>query len=254
MKEFMCILLASILFTCCTEYSEVDGDLESKLSRLEAGNALFSYVFNGHQPGGLSVGAMIYGFDHGNACTFFATEGEMAPGPSSFTSIHLDINRAAVGSFEIVPSMSDCDGWADTRLLATARLTTVEDWKSASWVGAVSGSVEVTAVPETVPDWNAGVRLEGSLSISFPVDFMRTKGCTTVGGPDYWQETCTCIDDEGNTSECENLNPGDDCCQWMSEERIIYQAGFTFEQCPELCGELACGGTYSIPYTCGDLN
>jgi hypothetical protein len=83
---------------------------------------------------------------------------------------------------------------------------------------------------------------------------MRTTGCTTVGGPDYWQETCTCEDDEGNTSECENQSPGDDCCQWMSEERITYQAKFTSDQCPDLCAGLMCGGSYSIPYTCEDLN
>lgn len=254
MKKLLFILAVSILMVGCSGYDGGDGDLESKLSRLEEGNSLFSFLFNGQQTGGLSVGSMIYTFESGNACRYLATEGEQEAGPSSFTMIKLDLNQAAAGRFEIVPSLNDDDGWADPGLLASVRFAEVNDWRSGFWVGAVSGSVDVVVAPETVPDWNAGVRLEGTLSVSFPVNFMRTTGCTTVGGPDYWQETCTCEDDEGNTSECENLSPGDDCCRWTSTEQITYQAEFMSAQCKEMCATAISGVASPIPYSCEDLD
>jgi hypothetical protein len=76
----------------------------------------------------------------------------------------------------------------------------------------------------------------------------------TVGGPDVWQETCTCEDEEGNISECENLSPGDDCCRWASDELIDFQAEFLSVQCKEMCATAISGVPSPIPYGCGDLN
>ena len=58
---------------------------------------------------------------------------------------------------------------------------------------------------------------------------------------------------KGNTTECENEYPGDDCCSWISDEVLNFHMAFESAQCKEICATLKTGVAPTIPYTCKDL-
>jgi len=242
-----CIFLAN-----CSSDEGTEG-LQGKLDHLDQGDPFFSFLFTSEEPNGLGVSLMIHDLKVDDPCLTMAGEGQGAAGSVSFSMLRINLNHALPGTFEVIWEEPPPGLYADPNKLAKVGLVEVEDWRAISLVQASSGTLTINEIPESVPEWNEGIELKGELNVFFPVRFSRAIECMVIHGPDTWQETCTCVDENGIESQCENQTQGEDCCRMASDETIEFKASFHASGCKEFCAVAISAGPHPTGYSCQDL-
>jgi hypothetical protein len=240
-----------LFWTSCS--SGNGNNLQDMLDNLSQADSFFSFLFTSQEPSGLGLSVAIHDLEVDDPCGFMANKGDSTAGLVTFSLMRIDLNHAVSGTFAIVFEEPQQGLYADGDNLALVGLTHVDDWQANSLIRASSGTLTISECPESVSDWNSGKQLTGELDAFFPVHSSRALECTVVQGPDVHLESCTCVDENGNQSQCENHTSGEDCCLTASEETVEFKLSFQAVQCKEFCAVAISDGPHPAGYSCGDL-
>lgn len=226
----MAAVLATIIASCGSSAGGKT-NVENAIARAAVATSLYSFSYFG---GERTLFVQLPAYDPGVTCASFTVSGGKQYSDVWFLGLYVDWN-APVSKVDLggtfPPSSSTGSG---------AYLQVVHSNSATSWVvNASGGTVSFSAAPQSEADQLAGVQVRGHLTFTLPKQPKALKSCSVAGsvadgGDAQLNETCTCVDEAGNTSAC---TPGlnQNCCTNGAGDVEAFTLDFTANPCGFFC-------------------
>jgi hypothetical protein len=157
---------------------------------------------------------------------------------TSFSFFKIELNRAAQGSFSVLPGgLMSADFGRDLPLRASVAYIRVNEGRRTARWWASGGTVEVDGAPVSLEEWGTVTEPRLSLSARFPkrdLEQVECQGGASADGQTQVEE-CLCRDSAGAEERCVPGPEGRDCCVDQEGGTEPVQIQMTTSPCAAMC-------------------
>lgn len=212
-----------------------DTSWQQALAEVDAGNAIFSFMFVDEPPDGTRLRASLFGTDIDAPCRLFEVDADV-DNAAPFWYAVVELGGTAPGVYEITPYFDEI---TDTDKASVA-LKYVESAQNDAYFPAVGGTVEILEAPGNAEEWHAGIQFDVVIDAEFPETPLRTLSCDGVDGPNGLVEgTCNCEAPDGSVITCGLESGQSTCCYNIDGPRVQFHTEKFARPCPWACVWLA---------------
>jgi hypothetical protein len=237
--------LLAIIFVGCGSSAGSKTNVENAIARAAVATSLYSFSY---YRGERTLFVQLPAYDPGVTCASFTVSGGKQYSDVWYLGLYVDWN-APVSKVDLGGTFPPSSSTGSGAYLNVVHADTTSSWA----VNASGGTVLLSAAPQSEADQLAGVQVRGRVTFTLPKQPKALKSCSggssvADGGDTQLNETCTCVDEAGNTSVC---TPGlnQNCCTNGAGN----VEAFTLDVTANPCG-VFCTTTAGDANNCAELN
>mgnify|MGYP003429202560 CR=1 FL=1 len=190
--------------------------------------AIFSPAFQAAPPAGKFLRLSVHEQSTEQACRLYQTDFE---GSGTLAFIRLTTNRYQNGRYNVVEQLTPRDDpQVQVKVIESRAGIKVRTFS------AIEGTLELSALPETLDDWRTGRELRGSLRAGFAADPVVTSECTRSldRQSNRVEAECHCRTHSGRETICTPESEGT-CCVSEGPAVKFHELSIAAVPCSFLC-------------------